>query len=214
MMQKKKKKITPAALKRGRKLIAHDMPKGWELSLKQRNKRTHPIRALESNRRCSSSFLGREAGEGADGRSLSPGRRRRRRVRAVSSHALGSAAATPGWGSHRHPRRHRVLPLSWAAARPRWRASFAASAAAANGSPCYGARFRRDAPSEILSRLGAETFTPGEIQREATVPGCAGGMGGARGLATCWGGICLPWKGSDTRSGRVEGLSPECSQET
>lgn len=84
-MMQKKKKIIPAALKRGRKLIAHDMPKGWELSLKQRNKRTHPIRALESNRRCSSSFLGREAGEEAEGRSLSPGRLRR--VRAVSSHA-------------------------------------------------------------------------------------------------------------------------------
>jgi hypothetical protein len=62
MMQEKK--FIPAALKGSRKLIAHDMPKGWQLSLKQRNKRTHPIRALESNRRCSSSFLGREAGEG------------------------------------------------------------------------------------------------------------------------------------------------------
>lgn len=115
MMQKKK--FTPAALKRGRKLIAHDMPKGWELSLKQRNKRTHPIRALESNRRCFSSFLGREAGVGAEGRSLSLGRCRHKT--AISSHALGSAAATPGCGSHRYPRRHRVLPPSWAANGPR-----------------------------------------------------------------------------------------------
>lgn len=136
-MMQKKKKFTPAALKRGRKLIAHDMPKGWELSLKQRNKRTHPIRALESNRRCSSSFLGREAGEGAEGRSLSFGRRRRKS--AVSSHALGlcSRAATPGCGSHLHPYRHRVLPLSWAAAGPRWEASPAASSTGANCSSRY-----------------------------------------------------------------------------
>lgn len=92
MMQEKK--FTPAALKGSRKLIAHDMSKSWQLSLKQRNKRTHPIRALKSNRRCSSSFLGREAGEGVEGRSLGVGRLRR--VRVASSHALRSAAATPG----------------------------------------------------------------------------------------------------------------------
>ena len=44
-----RRNFTPAAFKRARGLIAHDMPKGWELSLKQRNKRTHPSGARESH---------------------------------------------------------------------------------------------------------------------------------------------------------------------
>lgn len=44
-----RRNFIPAAFHRARELIAHDMPKSWELSLKQRNKRTHPSGALESN---------------------------------------------------------------------------------------------------------------------------------------------------------------------
>lgn len=182
------------------------MPKGWQLSLKQRNKRTHPIRAQESNRRCSSSFLGRGAGEGAEGKSLSIGRRRH--VRVASSHALRSAAATPGCGS----RRHRVLRRSWADARPRWGASLAALATAANCSPCYMARFARRASSDFQSPRSPVVHPKGNPE-EGNRSRLRWRNGRSLGLGNLLGWDLPAWKGSGTKSGGAEDLSPECSQE-
>lgn len=70
------------------------MPKGWQLSLKQRNKRTHPISGSGIKPAMLQLFSRARGGRGGEGKSLSVGRRRR--VRVASSHALRSAAATPG----------------------------------------------------------------------------------------------------------------------
>lgn len=111
-----------------------------------------------------------------------------------------------GRGSHRH----RVLRRSWADFRSRWGASLAASAAAANCSPCYTARFARRASSDLQSPRSPVVHPKGNPE-EGNRSRLRWRNGRTPGFGNLLGWDLPAWKGSGTKSGGAEGLSPECS---